>query len=110
MVSPWAAGALPCRHGSKMQRTKLRLIPVEPISQQPAPWLCENAQVRVYPASPNGAALRAWRLQAALSLRCAARRAGLKKLELTLLERGAATLSESQWAELGERLRVAEGE
>lgn len=94
----------------------MTLIPVEPIGHVSQRCFVESTGIggsglRIlsmpdYPPSPRGKAFRAARLDRMLTLRDASNLMKMKAHELGGLESGRLTLSDAEWDELEERLKV----
>lgn len=86
----------------------MRLIPVEPIGRRRAFAFVERANggsfeevgFAEYPPSPDAVALRTARVNASVGLRELARRARVRAVDLSSLERGSATTDEDGWRAL----------
>ena len=96
--------------------TRLTLIPVQPTGERTVRAMIhgrvESVTEFVYPPSANGQRLRHERVEVEpyLSIRVAARKAGLTASQVSALEQGEATLSELDWRELFKRLRCTCGD
>lgn len=91
--------------GAGTTRVRLKILDVTPVGSTPS--VCDlvapignHHELPVYPESPRGKALRDLRVSRGLSLREAARAAGLSDERLGGLERGRYTLADEQWGAL----------
>jgi hypothetical protein len=95
----------------------LSLIPVEPIVFErseafvdgPGYHALQEILTPVYPCNGYGSLLRAARLDRRISIRAAAERLGISCAQLSGLEFGKFTLSQTEWREVLETIRQTVG-